>query len=294
MNLYSWEDEWKAIAGRIEGLSMAGEMYFKSKDTHEQDPSDTMRKVFFPQTFDIFVLIKKKYSEYLDQLPKLACECIERFIHIQNQNFTFHVTSLTLSAQVQLAISRLTALISFKAELEYHFSSISDQIRHITERAFEHLQRCIIADHSYKEKWTSAFTQNETYCEKLGAVHLLWHGIWSFKVNAEGGRTDLVYGDIIDNPTQVKDAIGLVLTEWKKANSRAETKKRIMEAQKQAALYSVGVLGGVELSSPRYLVIVTKNFIDLPTDTEIENIKYRHINIATNPSTPSVASKKDA
>src|ERR1700722_9028346 len=29
-------------------------------------------------------------------------------------------------------------------------------------------------------------------CERLGAVHLLWHGIFAFKVDGSGARTDLI------------------------------------------------------------------------------------------------------
>ena len=140
----------------------------------------------------------------------------------------------------------------------------------------------------------SAFKKGEVHCEKLGAIHLLWHGIWAFKVNAEGARTDLVMGNTIDNPSQVENASGLILTEWKRASSSSDATKKLEEARIQAQKYTAGALGGIELSSPKYIIVVTKDYINLPLDIEVGDIKYRHVNIATEPSVPSTASRKHA
>jgi hypothetical protein len=42
--------------------------------------------------------------------------------------------------------------------------------------------------------------------EKLGAAHLLLHGIWAFKVSATGERTDLVPGEKLEITPQVEAA----------------------------------------------------------------------------------------
>ena len=58
----------------------------------------------------------------------------------------------------------------------------------ITERAFAHLQRSIIADDEIRKKWLSAFSDGETKCEKLGSVHLLSHGVWDLKLMLKRGE----------------------------------------------------------------------------------------------------------
>jgi hypothetical protein len=294
LNKLSWQYEWQAIAARIEGLRIAGDIYFKSIAKHSEDSFGTIRRVLLPQAEDIYHLFNNLCDNHHKQMPKAACDSIKGFISNFRQNFTAEIPSSTFQYQLQVFQNRITSLLTLKAELDYLLSNASDQIRHIAERAFDHLQRCIIADPSYKKNWITGFSTGETYCEKLGAIHLLWHGISSFKVNAEGGRTDLIFGNTIDNPTQVENSIGLVLTEWKQATTKSDAEKKVTEAQNQAELYSVGVLGGIELVNPRYIVVVSKDYVALPSDIEINGVIYRHINLATEPSVPSVASKKKA
>lgn len=125
-------------------------------------------------------------------------------------------------------------------------------------------------------------------CEKLGAVHLLLHGIWAFKVDAAGGRTDLVFqepaGDLIDEQRYVA---GFVLTEWKKAASAEDAPKRFEEARKQAQRYAAGVLAGSELRGYRYAVVVSPHQVEVPDPLLKNGVVYQHINIAVNPKTPS-------
>lgn len=292
MSNLPWRSEWSAISAKIKGLVEAGNLFFKSIEKYSEDSFGTIRKVLFPQAEKTYLLIDNFREDHENQLPEQAISCINEFLKSFRKNFTDPVPSSTFKYQLQVVQNRLISLASFRTELEYHLSNFSDQIRRTAERAFEHLQRCIVADSNYQEKWTSAFKKGEVYCEKLGAIHLLWHGIWGFKVSAEGGRTDLVMGEKIDNPSQVESAFGLILTEWKRGSSSSEAEEKLKEARIQAQKYSVGVLGGIELISPRYIVIVTKDYITLPNDIEIGDIKYRHLNIATEPSVPSTASRK--
>jgi hypothetical protein len=80
-------------------------------------------------------------------------------------------------------------------------------------------------------------------CEKLGAVHLLLHGIWAFKVNAAGKRTELVFQEpVSDGGAGPQYADGLVLTEWKLAPDGAA--KHFKNARSQARRYAQGSLAG--------------------------------------------------
>jgi hypothetical protein len=106
-------------------------------------------------------------------------------------------------------------------------------------RAFSHLQKCIIADDEIQTCWAAAFAKGETACEKLGAAHLLLHGIYAFKVDATGARTeDLVLSQPIVDEEVFQVAEGLVLTEWKKIPAAREVGKQAASAKKQAELYA--------------------------------------------------------
>ncbi len=124
-------------------------------------------------------------------------------------------------------------------------------------------------------------------CEKLGAVHLLLHGIWAFKVDAAGARTDLVFQEPASLEGVQRYAAGLVLTEWKKAVVTAEVNQRFQEARSQAKRYSQGSLLGSELTSYRYAVVVSERQVEVPNDLKEGNVIYRHINIAVDPQVPS-------
>ena len=289
-----WHTEWRAISARIKGLVEAGNLFFKSIEKHAEDSFGTLRNILFPQAEKVYFLIDKFRKDFETQLPEQAISCIDEFIKSSRPNFTEPVPSATFTHQLQIIQNRLIYLASLRTELEYHLSDPEEMIRRTAHRALEHLQRCIIADSTYQEKWVSAFKKGEVNCERLGAIHLLWHGIWAFKVNAEGGRTDLVIGNTIDNPSQVENAQGLILTEWKRSVTSSDAVKKVDEARVQAEKYSSGILGGIELVSPKYIIVVTKDYVRLPADVEVEGIKYRNVNIATEPSVPSTASRKNA
>jgi hypothetical protein len=88
---------------------------------------------------------------------------------------------------------------------------------------FQHLQRLIVVDDEARRKWQAAFAKGEVECEKLGAVHLLGHGIWAFKIDARGGRTDLVYQEPAGGLIKEQQyAEGFVLTGWKIAKRLTE------------------------------------------------------------------------
>jgi hypothetical protein len=182
----------------------------------------------------------------------------------------------------------VTLLVSFRAEFEYHLSDTAAVAMRLSERAFVHLQRSIVVDSELRRKWIEAFNKDEPACEKLGPVHPLLHGIWAFKVNTEGERTDLVFNEPIRESSSVeRTAEALVLTEWKRVLSQIETEAKAAQARKQAARYTVGALGGVELAGYRFIVLVSKEHLTLPEDQSENGIRYQHINIAVDPKSPS-------
>jgi hypothetical protein len=174
--------------------------------------------------------------------------------------------------------ARLCILVSFQAELTYYLSDFSAVAKRLSERAFLHLQRSIIADPSVKQRWRDAFEKGEVDCEKLGGVHLLLHGIWAFKVHTPEERTDLVFQEPISDLIEVEQtAEALVLTEWKVVKNVSERQKKAEEAHKQAARYGRSVLGGIELKQYRYLVLVSEDRLPETPDFQDGDIIYRHI-----------------
>lgn len=171
---------------------------------------------------------------------------------------------------------------------------LSDTQQHIrtrSERTFNHLQRLLVVDEEVRNKWKAAYEKGEIECEKLGAVHLLLHGIWAFKVDAEGERTDLVYQEPTgDLKEELRYADGIVLTEWKKAKPElSENNLSILyqQARDQAKRYASGALGGCELTAYRFLVVVSEKQVNVPDVKTVNGIVYHHVNIAIDPSSPS-------
>lgn len=158
----------------------------------------------------------------------------------------------------------------------------------IAEKAFAHLQRLIVVDDRTRQTWGDAFLKGETACERLGATHLLWHGIWAFKAYSEKERTDLVFGELLSINDEVRRAsTALVLTEWKKVSSSRISDKQIEIAKEQAKAYTGSSLAGFELDAVRFLVMVSEKRMEgMPKDIFEDGVTYRCINIAVDPPTP--------
>lgn len=177
-------------------------------------------------------------------------------------------------------------VIALGHEIDFHLSDTEQGLRSMTELAFNHLQRQIETDAEIRGKWYEAWSERETACERLGSAHLLWHGIYAFKVNAAGQQTDLVYNEPARSAFAA-GAHGIVLTEWKVLRAGDDPETVFARARVQAERYEIGALGGVELRRCRYLVLVSQRQVtDLPK-WQVEGIEYRGINISVSPRTPS-------
>jgi hypothetical protein len=276
----SWLVEWKAIADRISGMLDAARFCL---ETRSDDPYGVAEKHLLPQAQGVFTSIQLFSKSYGSSLPEIAAECLAEFLEKSGQYFTSKDQEPRLALQF-----RVTTLVSFRAEFSYLLTDTAAFARRLSERAFMHIQRCIVADTHERERWKDSFNQGEAACEKLGAARLLLHGIWAFKVNAEGERTDIVFSEPICNREEVEQsADALVLTEWKIVKSGTELQNKLALAKNQASRYSTGVLAGLELARYRYLVVVSGKVLRMPADDHDGNLIYRHINISVDPDTPS-------
>ena len=136
-------------------------------------------------------------------------------------------TSGTADSVDERVWAALVLLGGFESEVSFILADQQEVIRARSERAFAHLQRSIVADPDFREKWLKAFKDGEVACEKLGGAHLLLHGIFAFKITAEGERTDLVFQDIAGLADEKRYADGIVLTEWKIVRSEKGSRKPI-------------------------------------------------------------------
>jgi hypothetical protein len=171
----------------------------------------------------------------------------------------------------------------------------SIRILSLTERSLIHLNRLIVVDAEQRKKWITAFKKGEAECEKLGAIHLLWHGIWAFKAHSEKERTDLITNERLSASDAYKTAEGLVLTEWKKVSDPQKVDAIFNDAVKQAMVYSSSSVSfpNIELQSTRFIVLVSEDRLEnLPSRYSENAVEYYPINIAVNPAVPSKRTKR--
>lgn len=288
----NWHIEWHALSARIKGIIDAGSFFYIALHNSSEDSRSVKKKILIKEAEKIVINLKYFSSKYQSVLPTSAFECLSDFLgKPEIAEPTFFIPSRTWeSGNVQFA---LTSLAAFQSEFNYIIADTQYVARRIIERAFIHLQRCIVVDDDVRNKWIMAFNAHETKCEKLGALHLLHHGVWAFKADASGARTDLILSEPLPPATVIEgSADTLVLTEWKLIKSQSMLPSKIQEAHKQAEIYESDALGGIEIRNYRYLIMVSESRLEMPDDN-IENGKtFRHINIAVNPGTPSTESKK--
>lgn len=279
----SWQTEWKAISDRIEGLLEAGRFFVQLWVSQSSDSYGTAKKELLPQARLIFQDIISFKKTYEKSLPPTAINSIDRFI--QRHFDKFHDRGIAGIAGLK---SLFPCLASFRSEFTFQLSDIQAVAKRITDRAFVHLQRLIIADKTTQQRWFEAFKSGETACEKLGAAHLLLHGVWAFKAPAEGERSDLILGEPLRDLFQVEaTSDALVLTEWKVVRSPAEVIAQAEQAFRQASIYAGSSLAGFELKAYRYLVLVSKDRVNLPDNRSQDGIAYHYINIPVKPNVPS-------
>jgi hypothetical protein len=281
-----WLEQWRALAARIEGLVRSGDFLISAFQVHATDVSQVFHKSLLPEFKDISFALSELAQNHGNEMPPAALTALQRY---QSHNW-YHKIERTGFSDATHAIQILAPLAALRSEFEYLIRDTESDARSITELAFEHLRRQIVVDEEIRAKWTKAFKKHETRCEQLGAVHLLSHGIWAFKVQSKGA-TDLVFGDPIDSRLQVtrRTARALVLTEWKIVKDVREIDKIALAAQSQAAIYAAGLLGDLELKRTRYIVLVTREDLSPPKDKiDDMGITYHHIVIPTAPKVPSI------
>lgn len=281
----TWLEQWRALAARIDGLIRAGEFLASAFTVNSGDVFSVIRKSFLPELAAITLEIERLGKTYASELPPQASYALKQYIAQNWGNESF--------SKGAVGIQVLAPLASFRSQFEFLTRDSEVEGRSLAELAFEHLRRLLVVDEDIRRKWQEAFQRHETACERLGAVHLLSHGIWAFKFIAPGGATDLVFGDPVEQHAQAmrRTARALVLTEWKVVKRPEEMTTKAQEARDQAAIYSGGVLGDVELKRTRYVVLVCQLDLTPPDDAIVGAVTYRHVVLPTSPEAPSAMAR---
>jgi len=276
--------QWQIIASRVRGLMQAAELHSRFLSVRSSDSFGRTERLR-EEGERIIAEVSSFGDRFQKSLPREVLDRIEEF---KKATSFFRKSTGTPDTREELVWAGLITLSAFEPEISFLLADVQQAIRSRSELALAHLQRSIVVDEEFRKKWQAAFSSGEVKCEALGAVHLLSHGIWAFKVSAEGERTDLVYQEAAARfASEQSNAEGLVLTEWKKAASKGEAEGKLKEARDQAHRYGRGVLAGNELTNYRFAIVVSEEQVPIPGDISHEGIVYRHINIAVKPKPPS-------
>jgi hypothetical protein len=281
----TWQEEWKAISARIEAQMVAGNFLVQVLQKNADDPNNSVGTLI-GQIRDTNDSLKKFVDHYRSVLPPSVCKVLDTY------DSNAEILNPAPGNPLFGLSPRLMRIQCLRSEVDYYLTDFTVLIKRLSERAFFHLQQCIIAASDISDRWLEAYNKDELSCEKLGAAHLLQHGIYAFKVNAEGGRTDLVFNEPIEARDVARVADAMVLTEWKLIRQPGEAKNKAKVARYQSTRYQSGVLGGIELTDYRYIVLVSEDWLDNMPDAIENGITNRHINIAVSPSMPSRAAAK--
>lgn len=280
----SYLEEWKSLSASIKGMANAGHLYaaFQAVNTEDTWGAGKFLRRQSAAVVKSIETFSKYYEIYLPDEPK---KCIQRYLAE-----TVALVAMDETSDHRGARAALVGLIAFEAEMTLLLSSRQEAIKRRSERAFMLLQRTIAVDDDVRAKWKKSLQDGEVKCEKLGSIHLLSQGVFAFKVDATGARTDLVFSEPLNTSELARAVEGLVLTEWKVATPKNAMEK-FQEAKAQADLYAAGAMAGLELTTYRYLVLVTEKELPpaaVPADeVGVNGTTYRHINISVDPSTPS-------
>jgi hypothetical protein len=282
-----FSERWSAISARIKGITDSADVLAQLLQIRASDPYGVQKAIGNECAKALYTLVDFART-FEAVLPTSVHQRINEFSTVRRTLFE------GAKEKGDKALAAVVLLSALRSELTFMLADEQELIRSKTERAFLHLQRMLAANSRERDIWIWAYSSGEIACEKLGAVHLLWHGIFAFKVDGAGARTDLISSEPPDLNQAARVADGLVLTEWKLADaSNANAKFR--EAQNQARLYREGVLAGIELARYRFLIAISEEVLPpatIPGNLESGGAIYKHINIALKPPTPSVQARK--
>jgi hypothetical protein len=225
----SMMEDWRRISARIDSLRDAALFYMQRKTPDStgavKDLLNECRTIA-----DSCSAFATQYDRDLSNDAKGAIsDCLKA------ASITVLYNSLASLREFESSVAVLKLL---QGRLAYALSDQQEVLRKRSYRALTHLQWTLAADEAVRDKWQDAFeNKTEPSCERLGAVHLLSHGIYAFKADAVKGRTDLMFAEVDPSEEVTQTDAALVLTEWKIAKVPGEAAKKFQDARDQARRY---------------------------------------------------------
>ena len=273
-----WRQQWKPIAIRLAAWRRAAESYLGAVDLFQLQKA---------RATDLLVKSAQEIRTRIAALPlppslKASLDAMAHDTGVVGRVVEGHA-----GVMHQMLVLDMLAIPIVEA-----YASNDTAQRTLVERAFVHLSRTLAVDADARARWIAAFAKGETACEQLGGVHLLQHGVYSFKADAVTGRTDLILQSPLKVDDEVLAASALVLTEWKLVGADAEVPTKAREGLLQAERYGANEVAGLELRTTRYVVLVSRRGFARPHDEVRGDVTYRFINIAVDAETPSAESRR--
>jgi hypothetical protein len=162
----NWLTEWKALSAHIEGILEASRFYMESNRTSLKDSYEVARKQLVPQ----IKTLMKDLTNFRDSHARFIPSQAAQFLDDQLENVRLNYgENLAIGNAFAFVHIMGTVLASFRAGFDYYISDTAAVARRLSERAFLHLRRSIVADKDQRHKWSNAFSLGEPECEKLGA-----------------------------------------------------------------------------------------------------------------------------
>jgi len=266
----TWISRWKNISSKIANLQEVSRSYFDSINSFGVDHYGIGGSSIIPAAREIYaeILELKKISIVL---PHEVIVLINKLEKTFSGHHKFTGIPGVGGAMVLLGI--------FNSEMNHYLKDHETVMKDKVKLSLVHLQRTLLVDSELRHKWTQAFNEGEAAIEKLGANHLLSHGLWAFKPLEESKRADLVLSAPIKLDEVQEVGATLVLTEWKKVNfeNLAEKSK---EALTQARKYGASPVAATELRKEKYLIMVSENRTEMPIPVNDGDIRYVYINLS--------------
>ena len=292
----SYRRDWVSLAARIQGHARVAAFLLESASEDPEDLHKAIGAEILPATTDTFRHLNDYLAEFRAALSPGIVKALDGFGARHKEFFEKDSSKGSISSPAQ-NLRRLRAaaalLESLRVEVDHFISADEDPVfSERVERALLHLQRQLDIDaDGQRSRWKKAFDEKtEVAIERLGGIHLLSHGLYGFKADPGGGRTDLILGTPPDPALLERAATPLVLTEWKKVKPRDSTNdvtEQFEAARRQLERYK-RALASLELHSVCFGVIVsTSNAQMLPDETLASGVRLRWVNIAIEPTRPA-------
>jgi hypothetical protein len=279
----TWISRWKNISTKILQLQEVSRAYFDSINSFGVDHYGIGGSSIIPAARDLFAEVVEMKRAF----PTMPGEVMTMIAKLE-KNFSSHHKFTGIpgvgGAMVHLGL--------FNSEVNFYLKDNETLIKDRVKLALLHLQRTLIVDPEIRKKWLNAYNEGDEAIEKLGATHLLSHGVWAFKPAADHEKRDLVLNTAIKADEVQAVGACLVLTEWKKVTSESLAEKS-KQALTEARKYGDAYLAGSELKKEKYLILVSENHLQVPHNVQDDDIRYVYVNLSINAPYLELKSSKE-